>query len=134
MTTNEIKRILANKLHEEGTYFTFKDISITKAKMPQKKWVEEPNDRGYFKLEKVDAIKIVIKDYEHIHFFLTEDNDGVNDDYSNEVNLWRAEFDTRAGEYYEDGAHLIDFDYGNDYEKLYTTELIRLGYYIGSRF
>lgn len=54
MTTAEMKEILANKLHEENTYFTKSDISIKK--------------QG-------KAYKIVIKDYEHIPFKMSFDYD-----------------------------------------------------------
>lgn len=55
MTTNELKDILAKKLHEEGTYFTKADIKATK---------------------KGNVFKVVIADYEHIPFaiHMTEDD------------------------------------------------------------
>lgn len=55
MTTNELKDILAQKLHEEGTYFTKSHIKATKTK---------------------NGFKVVIEDYEHIPFaiHMTEDD------------------------------------------------------------
>ena len=54
MTTNEIKTTLAEKLHDEGTYFTKSDISVKSTKS------------GY---------RIVIKDYEHIPFTIYMEED-----------------------------------------------------------
>lgn len=54
MNTKEIKELLAQKLHDEGTYFTKSDIKMTKVK------------NGY---------KIIIKDYEHIPFILKTEQD-----------------------------------------------------------
>jgi len=53
--TREIKQILAQKLKEEGTYFTPADISVRKTG--------------------VDRFRVVIKDYEHIPFSITTETD-----------------------------------------------------------
>lgn len=49
MKINEMKKVLARKLKEEGCYFTEKDIEIT------------PYKKGY---------KIIVGDYTHIPFYL----------------------------------------------------------------
>lgn len=54
MSVKEMKKLLASKLHEEGTYFTERDISMKKI------------SKGY---------RIVIKDYEHIPFDLEMEED-----------------------------------------------------------
>lgn len=54
MTTNELKDILAQKLHEEGTYFTKADIKAQKTKT---------------------GFKVVIADYEHIPFTIHMEED-----------------------------------------------------------
>lgn len=54
MTVKEMKRVLADKLKAENTYFTMSDISIRK--------------HG-------DSYKIVIKDYEHIPFKMSFEHD-----------------------------------------------------------
>ena len=54
MTTNELKEILATKLHNEGCYFTKKHIHATKTK---------------------SGFKVVIKDYEHIPFTVYAEED-----------------------------------------------------------
>ena len=54
MTSKEMKELLANKLHDEGTYFTKAHIHMTKIR---------------------DGYKIVIEDYEHIPFTLRMEQD-----------------------------------------------------------
>lgn len=54
ITANEIKELLATKLHDEGTYFTKKHISVKQIK------------NGY---------AVTIKDYEHIPFTITAEED-----------------------------------------------------------
>lgn len=99
MTINEMKQILADKLQSEGTYFTKSDISIRKA------------STGY---------RITIKDYEHIPFRVTFEEDS----YFGKC-VW---IHTAAGEL-ED----IVFTYS---KKDYPLEsaLLQLGYYIGNCF
>ena len=97
MTTAEMKEVLASKLKEEGTYFTKSHISIKKA------------GNGIY--------KIVIKDYEHIPFIMSEEYD----DYFGYIL------------YIEANDHNIAFiDSKKSFD--YQTAMIRLGYYIATRF
>lgn len=56
MTTNEIKKTLFQKLQAENSSFTLRDISA--------RTVSETGRDGY-------RVKIVIRGYEHIRFFLS---------------------------------------------------------------
>lgn len=95
MTTVEMKDVLYNKLKDEGCYFKKSDISIRRKK------------NGY---------TVIIKDYEHIPFTITEDID----DYFGYI-------------LYVDREYNLDFiDSKNGFD--YFTAMLRLGYYIGTRF
>lgn len=98
MTTNEIKDTLASKLKAEGTYFTKSDISVRKTKT------------GY---------RIIIKDYEHIPFTVTLEDD----DYFDKCVIIRTPFD-------EDCIIFTNATY--DYP--IWTSILSLGYYIATRF
>lgn len=98
MTTNEIKTTLADKLHAEGTYFTKSDISVRSTKT------------GY---------RIVIKDYEHIPFTVTLEEDEY---------LGKCVFIQRPG-----NCGSIIFNCATHDYPLWTS-IIELGYYIGTRF
>ena len=129
MTTNEMKKVLADKLEAEGTGFTFKDISITKAKMLQStEWDEE---KDAWKYESVDAYKVVIKDFEHIHFFITCD---TSDYFGNEVWVWEKYY-CRQSDIYE-GSNIIADAYSKvaSHEEIIKEVLVRLGYIIGNTF
>lgn len=99
MKTTEMKEILFQKLQDEGCYFTKSDISITTTK------------EGY---------KVVIKDYEHIPFTITTEEDT---DYFGYIVYIRDEFEER---------NIIFVDSKKEYD--FKTALVRLGYYIGTRF
>jgi len=96
MTTNEIKEILASKLHDEGCYFTKSDISVRKT------------STGY---------KIVIKDYEHIPFKVTLEED----EYFGKCVFVRTDDET------------VTFRYSKKDYPMYEA-MLSLGYYIGTRF
>lgn len=98
MTTNEIKATLAEKLHDEGTYFKKSDISVKSTKT------------GY---------RIVIKDYEHIPFTVTLEED----DY-----FGKCVFIQTPGECESIVFNCATYDY-----PLWTS-ILELGYYIGTRF
>ena len=98
MTTNEIKQALADKLKAEGTYFTKKDITCRKTKT------------GY---------KVVIKDYEHIPFTITLEED----DYFDYCVIITTPFE-------EDCISFANATY--DYP--IWTSILSLGYYIATRF
>ena len=97
-TSREIKEILATKLREEGTYFKKSDISVKATK---------------------SGFLIVIKDYEHIPFKLTMEED----DY-----FGKCVFIQTPGE--EDS---VVFKYGKTEYPIFTA-ILSLGYYIGTRF
>lgn len=94
----EIVDVLAQKLKDEGTYFRKSDIRCYKTKT---------------------GFDIIIKDYEHIPFHLTMEED----DYFGKCVFIRTPFD-------EDCAI---FKYGKTEFPIYTATL-SLGYYIGTRF
>ena len=98
MTTNEIKTTLADKLQSEGTYFRKSDISVKSTKT------------GY---------RIVIKDYEHIPFTVTLEED----DYFGKCVYINTPFDEDC---------VVFNSATNDYPL--WTSILSLGYYIGSRF
>ena len=98
MTTNEIKATLAEKLHDEGTYFTKSDISVKSTKT------------GY---------RIVIKDYEHIPFTVTLEED----DYFGKCVYINTPFDEDC---------IVFNSATNDYP--IWTSILSLGYYIANRF
>lgn len=98
MTTKEMKEILASKLREEGTYFTKSDISIRKT------------SNGY---------KVVIKDYEHIPFTITLEED----DYFGQCVFVQTPFEEEC----------ISFRYSKRGYPLFES-ILSLGYYIGTRF
>lgn len=98
MTTNEMKDILASKLREEGTYFTKSDIRMQQLK------------KGY---------KVTIRDYEHIPFIITLEED----DYFGKVVYVKEKWGNTT---------IIFKDSKKDYPIFET--LLSLGYYIGSRF
>ena len=98
MTANEIKNTLAEKLQNEGTYFQKSDISVTATKT------------GY---------RIIIKDYEHIPFTVTLDDD----DYFGKCVFITTPFDEDC---------IIFNSATHDYP--IWTSILSLGYYIGSRF
>lgn len=131
MKTNEMKRILADKLKEEETGFTFKDISVTKAKMPMTStWNDE---KGDWNIELVDATRVVIKDFEHFHFFIREE---VDDYFGNEVWIWGKHFYPDTNDYSNEGSEIIYDNYGKytSFDTLITEALLNLGYYIATRF
>ena len=98
MTTNELKDILAGKLQSEGTYFTKKDIIARKTK---------------------NGFKVVIKDYEHIPFTITLEED----DYFGQCVFVQTPFDEEC----------ISFRYSKRGYPLFES-ILSLGYYIGTRF
>ena len=100
MTNNEIKSILAVKLHDEGTYFTKKDILISRGR---------------------NQIEIVIKDYEHIPFYIQEVFDN---DFGDGYELWIYAGECNRAIIYTSAKDAYD----------YKSALIQLGYYIGTRF
>lgn len=131
MTINEMKRILADKLADEGTGFKYNDISITKSKAPMStEWDEEKDD---WKYEMIDAIKVVIKGYEHIHFFLLEE---VDEYFGNQIWVYRKAFYPEEKAYSREGGAIVADTYskGRSFEELTGEALVQLGYYIGSRF
>ena len=95
---NEIKDVLSQKLKDEGTYFRKSDIRCKQTKT------------GY---------QIVIKDYDHIPFTLTFEED----DYFGKCIFIRTPFDEDC----------IIFKYGKTEYPLYTS-MLSLGYYIATRF
>lgn len=112
MTTKEMKEILAKKLKDENTYFTKSYISI-RAKE------KEYTYRGTAYKDYI--YKVVIKDYEHITFLIeAKSNYGV-EPY---ICVYRKEDDFKNMIIYD------DFRGDKDVENV----LIRLGYYIGTRF
>lgn len=130
MKNTEMKKILAEKLADEGTGFKYSDISITNSKMPMTKgWNEDDTP----KIEMVEAIKVVIKDYEHIHFFLVKEEDEY---FGNEVWLWSKPYYPEEGEYSNEGGNIITDSYGKNtsFDYLIGEVLVKLGYYIGTRF
>ena len=110
MTTKEMKEILAKKLKDENTYFTMSDISIKKSEYTRKG--ETCKDYTY---------KIVIKDYEHITFIVNIKNNYGVDPY---ICVYQKESDFKNMIIYD------DFRGDKDVKNV----LIRLGYYIGTRF
>lgn len=131
MKTTGMKRILAEKLADEGTGFKYSDISITRTPMSMTtEWDEEIDD---FKTELVDAIKVVIKGFEHIHFFLVNEE---SDYFGKEVWVWRKAYYPEDDEYSKEGGEIITDSYSKSatYDDLIGDCLVKLGYYIGSRF
>lgn len=103
MTTNEMKRILTQKLNDEGCYCKYSDISIRK--------------HG-------DRFRVVVRDYEHFPFEIyTED-----DDYFGFC-VWVT---APAGPDYGEESIITFTDSKRDYD--FRSALLRLGYYIGTRF
>ena len=98
MTINELKSILADKLQSEGTYFTKKDILASRTKT---------------------GFKVVIKDYEHIPFTITLEED----DYFGKCVFVQNPFDEEC----------IIFRYSKNEYPLFEA-ILSLGYYIGTRF
>lgn len=97
MTTAEMKNILADKLKAEQTYFTKSHISIKK--------------QG-------EKYKIVIKDYEHLPFYMSFEYDNY---FGYTVMIAN------------DSHKIISFvENKKDYD--IKTALVELGYYIGTRF
>lgn len=106
MTSKEVKEILAQKLHEEGTCFTPSDISVTTRK----------------KNGQVEGFKIVIKGYEPFVFNIQMVN---NDVFDKELAVW---------EKYKGEGDLIGLfsKKNNDYDWLCA--ILNLGYHIGNTF
>lgn len=105
MNTKEMKKILAQKLQDENTYFTVSDISLSKY-----------GENGY---------KIIIKDYEHIIFFIKLD---IDDDFEEEeeICVWMK--------YRGEKKKYLLFLEESHTDKAIKECLIHLGYYIGTRF
>ena len=110
MTIKEMKEILAKKLKDENTYFTKSDISIKKSEHIRKG--DTCKDYTY---------KITIKDYEYITFVVNIRNNCGVDPY---ICVYRKEGDFKNMIIYD------DFNSDKDVENV----IIRLGYYIGTRF
>lgn len=128
MMTNEMKKVLADKLEAEQTGFTFKDISIVKTTMKLSAgWDKEKDECIY---ETTDAYKVVIKDFEHINFFITCDTD---DYFGNEVWVWERCFDS-DGECSHSGIVTDAYSKVATHEELIKIALVRLGYIIGNTF
>lgn len=110
MTTKNMKEILAKKLKDENTYFTKSDISIRK-----KEYIcKGTTDKDY-------SYKVIIKDYEHITFVIDiKSNYGI-DPY---ICVYYKEDDFKAMIIYD------DFFSDKDIENT----LVKLGYFIGTRF
>ena len=97
MTTKEMKNILVNKFEDENCCFTRKDVSIRKSGK---------------------TTTIIIKDYEHITFKITEDYDDylgyelyVNEfytDYPDETE-WSTFTDSKTTYNYETALKLIGY-------------------------
>ena len=102
MTTKEIKDLLADKLRYEGTYFRKSDISVKATK---------------------NGWRIVIKDYEHIPFIVTLDED----DYLGKC-VYIREQDANP---FEGDDYIFEYD---AHEYPLRTSLLQLGYYIGTHF
>ena len=96
MTTNDMKTVLFNKLCDENCNFAKSDISIRE------------HNNNY---------KIIIKDYEHLPFLMSFDND----DYFGYIVYIYC---------YDDCIVFVDSKKEFDIK----TALIQLGYYIGTRF
>ena len=107
MTTAEMKDILYNKLQDEGCYFTKRDLSV--------KWI--PKDK---------AVWIVVKDYEHIKFKMTTEEDDYFGKIVNIVSYWQDGCELKRDE------TVAFIDSKHDYR--YRDAMLRLGYYIGTRF
>lgn len=110
MTTKNMKEILAKKLKDENTYFTKSDISIRK-----KEYVCKGN------IYKDYTYKIIIKDYEHITFIIDIKNNYGVDPY---ICVYYKEGDFKTMIIYDDFVS----------EKDIENALIKLGYFIGTRF
>ena len=110
MTIKAAKEILAKKLKDENTYFTKSDISIRKSEHIRKG--DTCKDYTY---------KIVIKDYEHITFVINIRNNHGVDPY---ICVYYKEDDFQTMIIYD------DFHGEKDLENV----LIKLGYFIGTRF
>ena len=131
MTTNEMKKVLADKLADEQTGFTFKDISIAKAKMPMTtEWDEEKDD---WKVEMVPAIRVIISGFEHFHFFIIKE---VDEYFGNSVWVYGKHYYADTKEYSNEGSEIVFDTYGKntDFERLTNEALLNLGYYIATRF
>ena len=127
MKTQEIKKILFEKLHDEGCYFTMNHISVTKSKFTfSTSWNDNTDEWNY---DTIPAIKIVIKDYESIHFFITEMDNGL---FGTSLDVWKKNYCTSKQEYYKE-SHLI-YDGGGVTDEYYKEAILSLGYYIGTRF
>lgn len=105
MKTTEMKEILVNKFIDEGCYFRKKDVSIKKVA--------------------TNKYKIVIKDYEHITFYLKVDYD---DYFGNEIFIY-SKYEDEFGEVvtHTNTKHNLEY-------KDYAEALKKLGYYIAIRF
>lgn len=131
MTTIEIKKAIAEKLKAEETGFTYNDISVTKAKMPMTTtWNEEKDG---WDIEMVDAIRVVIKGFEHIHFFIQTE---VDEYFGNSIWVWEKSYYTDTNEYSNEGSEIIYDTYGKnaDWDLLEWKAALNIGYYIASRF
>ena len=108
MTVVEMKRVLANKLKDENTYFTISDISIRKCKVDTSiKYVRQ--DAKY---------RIVIKDYEHCPFIMVCEYD----EFFGYSIFITCEFDNYM---------FSNFD---EFEYDIENALLYLGYHIGNTF
>ena len=106
LTTKEMKQILAEKLKAENTYFTIKDIHMTKQARKHN-----------------DSYKVFIADYEHIIFtieFITDE------DNKKEIALWK--------QYKASKRKTLMLLEEKHNEEAIKNVLLYLGYYIGSRF
>ena len=109
-----MKQVLAKKLKDEETYFTYKDISIrTRTIKTDRIRGEQENYRGY---------EIVIKDYETTPFFMFFEED----DYFGYI-VWIF---TVYNNQLDENVEFVDSKVEYDVERA----LIHLGYYIGTRF
>lgn len=127
MRTVDMKKILAQKLEEEGTYFRYNDISIKKAtREVEGAWDEELDDFG---TKKAEGYLVVIKDYEHIRFFIHTEHDNY---FGNVVFVTRVNY-YAGNEVCSNVIEMVDSKH-RDFDSLTRESLIKLGYYIAQRF
>lgn len=118
MTIGDMKRVLVQKFKDENCCFRYSDISIKKTKAPYN-WDGRLDD----------AYEVVIREYEHIRFEIFYSTSEI---FGKEV--WVTRREVWNGEV-SDGVTIImeDSEY-KDFDELTKTALVRLGYYIASRF
>lgn len=115
MTTNEIKKTLFQKLQAENSSFTLKDISARTVSKAGRDSLEELADKEALR------VKIVIRGYEHIRFFLSAGIDCL------------GEYFAMVTEYFGDDFEIVSMADSRKAPPVRDV-LIDLGYHIANTF